>query len=315
MPTVFNLLTEHFSLHDLWPFDKGWRIYFHDFPQSALLSRLWPHLDHFHGYRRFKEDVAGGELQPYSFIEPRYFPNLEQTLLPNDHHPPHDVTLGEQLVADVYNTLRASDRWEKTLLIVVFDEHGGCYDHVPPPPAVPPDDGPPKPGQYGFSFDRYGARVPALIVSPYVAAGQRVEPPAGSPYPFDHTSVIRTVRERFAPSAAPLTRRDAVAPSLAPALAAEPINPGPERIQIPPCSPPPEVVEAAATARLTGFQRALLYGAATLPPAERVSLHLDELRGGRKPSIAPLPHDTPAEALPYVRARLAACLGREAGET
>ncbi len=314
MPTVFNLLTEHFSLHDLWPFDKGWRIYFHDFPQSALLSRLWPHLDHFHGFRRFQEDVADGELQPYSFIEPRYFPNLEQTLLPNDHHPPHDVTLGEQLVADVYNTLRASDRWEKTLLIVVFDEHGGCYDHVPPPPAAAPDGGPPKPGQYGFTFDRYGVRVPALIVSPYVAAGQRVEPAAGSPYPFDHTSVIRTVRERFAPSAAPLTRRDAVAPSLAPALATEPINPGPERIPIPPYSPPPEAVEAAATMRLTGFQRALLYGAATLPPAERVALHLGELRAGKKPAIAPLPYDTPAEAQPYVRARLAAFLGREAGE-
>jgi len=314
MPTIFNQLTAHFSLHDLWPFDKGWRIYFHDFPISGLLSQLWGHLDHFHGFRRFKEDVEGGHLQPYSFIEPRYFANLEQTLLPNDHHPPHDVTLGEQLIADVYNTLRASRYWTKTLLIVISDEHGGCYDHVPPPPAQAPDDGrSPKPGQYGFTFDRYGVRIPALIVSPYVPPG-KVEPPAASPYPFDHTTVIKTVRERFAPGASPLTKRDAAAPSLASALATDPVNLGPEHIPIPPYSPPAEMVQAAAHAPLTDFQRAVLYLAAALPGADRALEFLAGLRTGFRPERAPLPHQTPAEALPLVKARLKAFLGRDEGE-
>ena len=105
---------------------------------------------------------------------------------------------------------------------MLWDEPGGCYDHVPPGPAQAPDDGrSPKPGQNGFMFDRYGARVPALLVSPYIAPGI-VAPPGA--VPFDHTSVIRTVRERFASTAGPLTKRDAAAPSLAHALTLGPDN-------------------------------------------------------------------------------------------
>ena len=80
------------------------------------------------------------------------------------------VTLGEQLIADVYNCLRTSKVWRKTLLLITYDEHGGCYDHVAPSAAVPPQ--PPVPGQT-FGFDRYGVRVPAVIVSPYVARPAR----------------------------------------------------------------------------------------------------------------------------------------------
>jgi phospholipase C len=153
MPTIFNQIKEK-----LLQFDHGWRIYFHDFPQSLLLSRLWLHLDHFHTIDRFAQDVAKGSLQPYSFIEPRYFPNTDQQLMANDHHPPYDITPGEQLIAQVYDTLRANvDLWKKTLLIVTWDEHGGCYDHVPPPAATPP--GGPYPDR--FTFDRFGVRVPA----------------------------------------------------------------------------------------------------------------------------------------------------------
>jgi phospholipase C len=67
--------------------------------------------------------------------------------------------------------LRASKVWRKTLLLITYDEHGGCYDHVAPSAAVPPR--PPVPGQT-FGFDRYGVRVPTVIVSPYVAPGTTV---------------------------------------------------------------------------------------------------------------------------------------------
>ncbi len=309
MPTIFNQIKEHW-----WDIDKGWRIYFHDAPQSIVLSKLWDHLDHFHGYDRFTQDVADGDLQPYSFIEPRFFPNVEENLLANDQHPPHDVTVGEQLIAGVYNTLRASSYWTKTLLIVIWDEPGGCYDSIPPGPAQPPDDGrSPKPGQNGFTFNRYGARVPALLVSPYIPAG--IVRPSGD-VPFDHTSVIKTVRERFVPTSAPLTKRDAIAPSLASALTLGPdnLNMGPEQISIPLYVPPPATVQAAATAPMNGFQRALLYGVAALPPRDRLLEFLEFLRTGVRHAIAPLPHTTPAEARPYVKAKLTEFLGRFEGE-
>lgn len=309
MPTIFNQIKQHFL-----QFDTGWRIYFHDMAQSMLLSKLWDHLDHFHAYQRFGEDVSSGDLQPYSFIEPRFYPNLEKTLLPNDQHPPHDVTLGEQLIADVYNTLRASQYWTRTLLVVIWDEPGGCYDSVPPGPAQAPDDGrSPKPGQNGFVFNRYGARVPALLISPYIPPG--IVHPAGS-VPFDHTSVIKTVRERFVPTAAPLTKRDAVAPSLAQALTLGPgnMNMGPDHIPMPEHETTATTVQAFANAPMTGFQRSLLYAAAALPPRERLIELLETLRTGVKPAIAPPALTTPAEARPYIKAKLAAFLGRDEAE-
>jgi phospholipase C len=315
MPTIFNQITDHFTLHNLTPFDKGWRIYFHDVPMSILLSRLWEHLDHFHGYRRFKEDAANGDLPHYSFIEPRYFPDGDLQRLPNDHHAPHVVTLGEQLLADVYNTLRASPCWPKTLLIVINDEIGGCYDHVPPPRAQPPDDGrSPKPGQYGFTFNRYGGRVPALLISPFIRQSPQPLRPTPEWPPFDHTSVIRTVRERFAPSAGFLTRRDAVAPSLAFALESEPVNPGPEQIPVPAYTPSAEEVQAMAEEPMTGFQRGLTLALSGVPHRSRLLEFLESLRRGFRPPISPLHHETPAQAKPFLRDKLTEILGRDVGE-
>jgi hypothetical protein len=36
----------------------------------------------------------------------------------------------------VYSAVRNSPEWDKTLLLVLLDEHGGCYDHVPPPTTI-----------------------------------------------------------------------------------------------------------------------------------------------------------------------------------
>jgi phospholipase C len=80
------------------------------------------------------------------------------------------------------------------LLIITFDEHGGCYDHVAPPAAAPPDDvviPPGKPGGSGFTFNRLGVRVPTVIVSPLI------EPGAICHTVFDHTSIIKTVINCF----------------------------------------------------------------------------------------------------------------------
>jgi phospholipase C len=180
--------------------------------------------------RRFGEFLADahcGALTEYSFIEPQFYPYLGVFGNPNDQHPPHNVLEGEKLIAQVYNAVRSSPCWKNSLLIITYDEHGGCYDHAPPPHAVPPDNN----GSNGFYFDRYGVRVPAVIISPYIAPGSIVRSaPHGiafeaPPYPFDHTSIIKTLRELFSlgPS---LTRRDDAAPSLLPCLTPAPTNDG-----------------------------------------------------------------------------------------
>jgi phospholipase C len=89
-------------------------------------------------------------------------------------------------VLAVYHALATSPQWEKTLLVIFYDEHGGFFDHVAPP-GVPDDD--PQ------LFGRYGVRVPALAVSPWI------EPHSVSSTIFDHTSIIKTILQRFCPNA------------------------------------------------------------------------------------------------------------------
>jgi phospholipase C len=144
---------------------------------------------------------------------------------------PHDVRHGDSLIASVYNAVRAAPTWDRTLLVIVYDEHGGCFDQVPPPPAVSP--GGPYPD--GFKFDRYGVRVPAVIVSPFVRPGSVVRPAprtdGEAAYPFDHCSIQATLHKLF-DLGPPLTPRVATAPDLPSALTlAVPENGGPESIE------------------------------------------------------------------------------------
>lgn len=204
--------------------NKTWRVYFHDMPQSMLLKDIWLYAAaHYRLFSQFLADAHTGCLPNYSFIEPRYFTDLFTGHIPNDQHPPHNVLYGEQLIAGVYNALRSSPCWKRTLFVITYDEHGGCYDHVKPPAAIPPDNQ--MANQHDFRFNAYGVRVPAVVVSPYVPPGTIIRPPSTTPY--DHTSIIKTVRELFELGPC-LTARDEAAPSLLPALALDaPNNNGP----------------------------------------------------------------------------------------
>lgn len=111
-----------------------------------------------------------------------------------DYHPPGNLDAAENLVRDIYASLTANRAaWEKTLLVLTFDEPVGAFDHVPPPAALPPwGDGPsPVKLESGFDFRRYGGRVPAILVSPWIRKGTVFRSPTGVPY--DHTSLIATV--------------------------------------------------------------------------------------------------------------------------
>ncbi len=155
----------------------------------------------------FYTAAQNGNLPSYAFLEPQFSGEGQ-----NDQHPPADVRPGETLIADVYDAVVNSSQWKETLLVITYDEHGGCYDHVAPPGATPPEGG--KYGIpdsiYGFRFNRFGLRVPAVVVSPWIESGTVGRPPGT---PFDHTSLIASIRNCFKLSET-LTARDAAASDL-----------------------------------------------------------------------------------------------------
>jgi phospholipase C len=156
----------------------------------------------------FEADMKAGKFPNYSFIVPRYKSSADGPA--NSQHAPDDVRYGDNLIADVYEALRRNDStWSKTVLIVTYDEHGGFYDHVKPPFGVPNPDGinAPLPNDPSyiqeFKFDRLGLRVPALIVSPWIAKQICTTQ-------LQHTSVLATVKKWFGLKNF-LTKRDASA--------------------------------------------------------------------------------------------------------
>ncbi len=186
-----------------------WSVYGYDAPpltRGSVADISQAPDSNFGEFADFQKAVASGTLASYAFLEPKWGSSG------NSQHPNYNVALGEQFLHDIYYTLYGSKLWPGTLLIVVYDEHGGCYDHVPPPEnAVAPDN---SPGESGFDFKRFGVRVPAILVSPLIPAGTVFR--TASATPFDHTSILSTIEKRFGLS--PLTARDAAAPDLGGAL-------------------------------------------------------------------------------------------------
>lgn len=207
--TLFNRLQEK---------DISWNIY-SDNPISLTAIVHFQALKDYHetnfkSFNQFLTDAKNGKLPAYSFVEPRFFtPN-------NDQHPTSydsvvyresaigSVLLGEELIREVYNAVKNShsdtgNNWKNTLLIITHDEHGGCFDHVPPRNACPPDE-PPVPGEEGFLFDRLGIRVPMIMVSAHIQRNTIVNTP------HRHTSFLRTMCNKWGLS--PFTERDKTAP-------------------------------------------------------------------------------------------------------
>ena len=140
------------------------------------------------GQPSFLQDAASGNLANVCWIDPNFHTSIlgvGRRGLQNDDHPPADATEGQRLVGRIVNALMTGPKWETTMLIVVYDEHGGMFDHVAPPACE--DD--------RTDFRRLGVRVPALLACPWIPERSLAK------LVFDHTSIIHTALARFCPDA------------------------------------------------------------------------------------------------------------------
>jgi len=157
---------------------------------------------------KFFTDAEAGTLPNVTFIDPDYTTVSEFLGTSNDDHPHGSILSGEAWIAEVYNAVKASPQWDKTVLVLNFDEHGGFYDHVPPPTVVD-DNINPNAGPHP-DYTRLGFRVPAIAIGPFAPA--KIE----SAGPYEHCSILRMIEWRW--NLPPMTARDAHAKNLAEAL-------------------------------------------------------------------------------------------------
>ena len=231
LPNIFELFDDANTSDE-----KAWKLYYDgEWPLSTIVKYIyknWSWFSHDKGnvfalrsdeYPDFFSDIENDCLSPYSFIEPRYYhytANPFKTIPPNSNHPGSatlgdkkpaiDIGHGEQLLKEVYEALAANEElFKKTLLIITYDEHGGCSDHVTPPPATSPF----TECVDNFDYTMYGPRVPAIFINPYIKQGSVLRPgdQPGKASAFDHTSIIASLRSHFG-LGGPLTPRDASAP-------------------------------------------------------------------------------------------------------
>jgi phospholipase C len=182
-----------------------WKIYASDLAFTLLYPYVTADPTNIAPIAQFYTDAAAGTLPQVTYIDPKFFGDeTNQT----DEHPPNNVQIGQAFVAGIVQALFQSPHWPDSALFITYDEHGGFYDHVPPPPACVPDATPPnlQAGDVVAAFDRYGFRVPFVVVSPY-ARKKYV-----SHIVRDQTSILRFIETRFDLPA--LTNRDANADPL-----------------------------------------------------------------------------------------------------
>jgi len=244
----------------------------------------------------FLEDARTGHLPTYSFIEPNLWYGH------NDMHPPEAAIMGglpfdapsslvggEALLATIYDGIRSSSssrgsNYLNTLLLVVFDEVGGTYDHVPPPAAPPPNPAAPV-GQMGFTFNRLGVRIPAIAISPWVPARTVVNDE------YHNTSLIRTMRERWS-LGRPFTARDAVARDIGPVLSlSQPRSPDQWPTVVPRPVPKFDATLFPPNRPLSGEAKGLVFAV----------LEFEKLLGARVPKIAPDADLTGGQAIAIMR--------------
>jgi phospholipase C len=166
----------------------GYRVYAQQLASWLIMPNVRGNpreLTHNRTMAQFFADAAAGQLPEFSFIDPNYLTTSEEN--------PQDVQVGERFVAEVVHALMRAPTWRHTALFLTYDEHGGYYDHVPPPRAIKPDSIAPQtaPGDAAGGYDRYGFRVPLIVVSPWARCGYV------SRIVQDHTSITAFIEHKW----------------------------------------------------------------------------------------------------------------------
>ncbi len=180
-PAIYNRLTEE---------GISWASYYGNAPFLIIIPEVIPDGVHFKSYEDLFADAEAGTLPQVVLVDPIFGKA--------DDHPPAHPVAGQVFVASVYDALARSPQWDRTLLIITYDEHGGFFDHVPPPKAA--DD------RAEAGFDQLGFRVPTLVVGPWVKADHV------SHVIRDHSSILALLEQLH--GLPPLTARDAAADDL-----------------------------------------------------------------------------------------------------
>jgi phospholipase C len=182
VPAANGTIWDRFDEHHI-----DWADYFQNQPTPLYIpgTATAQRASRFRRFDTFYADVAAGRLPAFTLLEPNYGTTSEED--------PQDVQVGEQFVAKVVNALMRAQTWKNTALFLNYDEHGGYYDHVPPPRAIKPDNIPPMltSGDLPGGYDRYGFRVPLIVVSPWARAGY------ASNVVQDHTSITAFIERKW----------------------------------------------------------------------------------------------------------------------
>jgi phospholipase C len=177
------------------------RYYYHDLPFLGLWGAKY--LPIARPAATFYADCAAGTLPDVAFLDPAFLQEATGTGM--DDHPHNDVRAGQNYLNGIYKAVTTGPKWDRTLLVINYDEWGGFFDHVAPPtrPITASESSLGNDGRLGF-------RTPLMLVSPYARERQV----ASSVY--DHTSVLKLIENRW--NLQPLGVRDANALSIGTAL-------------------------------------------------------------------------------------------------
>ncbi|MGH8012816.1 MAG: alkaline phosphatase family protein [Candidatus Binataceae bacterium] len=196
--TIGDAIPDQMLVYD-WLLNNNisWRVYHEGWPIFTLMHRMRLQIlrdavmqKRFRWFNRFAQDFASKDPFPkVVFIEPKYTPDFFSLGMNSDDHAPSSVAGGQIFLRDIYSALiQNPTRWQKTVMIVTYDENGGFFDHKSPL-AIHTD--PHTGANWIRPFFTTGVRVPALIVSPLV------EPKAVFSEPLDHTCILKFIGAKF----------------------------------------------------------------------------------------------------------------------